>query len=61
MLTGSENSAIINLILKYGRKPMGVLYMSDRCGNCSKYDGKYCDEDGKLHDSNDSCRDYDPE
>ena len=48
-------------MLKYGWKPMGVLYMSDRCGNCSKYDGKYCDEDGKLHDSNDSCRDYDPE
>ena len=29
--------------------------MSEACKDCKHYDGKYCDEDGKIHDS---CKDY---
>ncbi len=32
--------------------------MSDSCKDCKKYDGKYCEEDGKIHDKYDSCGDY---
>ncbi len=29
-----------------------------RCSDCTHYDGKYCDIDDKIHDSNDNCNDY---
>ena len=32
--------------------------MSEACKDCKHYDGKYCDEDGKIHDRYDSCKDY---
>ena len=32
--------------------------MSEACKDCKHYDGKYCDEDGKIHDRYDSCEDY---
>lgn len=28
-----------------------------RCSDCAHYDGKYCDIDDKMRDSNDGCND----
>ena len=30
----------------------------DRCKDCKFYDGKYCDQDYKIHEPDDYCDDY---